>query len=63
MQQSPDAERDKINDLVRIGPDVVFHRDVLLPVAPPASGKRATEQIRRASSSIQPGLQLDFDGE
>lgn len=63
MQQSPDAERDKVNGLVRISPDVVFHRDVILPVPPPASGKRATEQIRSASSSIQPGLQLDFDGE
>lgn len=63
MQQSPDAERDKVNGLVRISPDVVFHRDVILLVAPPVSGKRATEQIRSASSSIQPGLQLDFDGE
>ncbi|CAB3731663.1 hypothetical protein LMG22037_05630 [Paraburkholderia phenoliruptrix] len=63
MQHSRDAERDKIDHLVRIGPDVVFHRDVFFPVAPPANSQRATEQIRRASLSIQPGLPLHFDGE
>lgn len=46
MQQSVSSKPEKTDELVRRGPDVVFHRDVFLQVVPP---------------DAPPGLPLDFD--
>ena len=63
MQQSVSGKPEKADDLVRIGADVVFHRDVFLPVAPPPGNTLAATQSRRRPPDAQPGLSLDFDDE
>jgi hypothetical protein len=54
---------EKMDELVRIGPDVVFHRDVFLPVVPSPRSRPAADQSRRVPPDAQPGWRLDFDDE
>ena len=61
MQQSVSGKPEKTVDLVRIGPDVVFHRDVFLSVTPPRGSPPAADRSRRVPPDEQPGLSLDFD--
>ncbi|MFM0465114.1 hypothetical protein PQR34_45170 [Paraburkholderia sediminicola] len=63
MPQSVNGNLEKQDDLVRIGPNAVFHRDVFLPVVPPPGNTPAATQSRRRPPDAQPGLSLDFDDE
>ncbi|KPD18432.1 hypothetical protein ADM96_11865 [Burkholderia sp. ST111] len=47
MQQSVSGRPEKTDELVRMGPGVVFHRHVLLPAKPPQGSTSATDQLRR----------------
>ncbi|RZF27672.1 hypothetical protein EVC45_21960 [Paraburkholderia sp. UYCP14C] len=53
MQQSVSGRPEKTDELVRMSPGVVFHRDVLLPAKPPQGSKSATDQLRRVTPDAQ----------
>ncbi|SDF77953.1 hypothetical protein SAMN05216466_10149 [Paraburkholderia phenazinium] len=56
MQQSVSGRPEKTDELVRVGPGVAFHRDVLLPAKPPQGSTSATDQLRRVTPDAQSGL-------
>ncbi|MFM0652919.1 hypothetical protein [Paraburkholderia sediminicola] len=61
MQQPVSGKPENIDELVRIGPNAVFQRDVFLPMVPLPGNTPATDRSRRAPSDAQPGLPMDFD--
>jgi len=60
MQQSVSGNPQKTGDLVRICPDVVFHRDVFLPTVLSAGGGSVASCTSRYAAGIATGFRREM---